>query len=878
MILACLVIYVAVARLSFSDSRLLYNTWTYILSVPVSACLLAFLSHSLISRHAQRSIQIGIFFSLLLHLLLIVLAVNVVIFHQYLPNATGTSRSQFFSSKKSLPDNWLAQSTGNKDWSEPIVSNIDSKSNQPIERTIPTAAESPASLAAPRAASIELSDLNAIKPDLKFSSIEGPKIAGNQRSNSPKVEELLRATSPNNQPDAPRTNPSRESIVGSAEKKMLSEPRRVAPITSSINQSTNKAPSAFTTILPLEILTKPSDDIEPNISQLEGIRAKTPQTRTRPNETTSPDNSFDAEQIPVDPKTILSPREFGKTFDRKSSDASGFSARPDPLKDRLGAQTFTKEKILNESLAVLESNPDQPLSPSSQNRQRSLRTKVATGTSRLADSLHNPPPLNESTVVANVPIQVGVSDSATIKTEPRDPSTQIMSNSANKPEPLPNIAGMSQPSPNESRLTAPKISMESTPNLLSMDSARLSPSVTTGAITRPPERIDRTINPLNLRQPFIAPAPSFTQRILRMTDAKPTDRLRNPEPSEESETAIELGLSYLASVQNRDGSWSLQGHGSEVLLQSDTAATGLALLAFQGAGYTHQRDQYSNSVLRGIKFLISNQSSDGNLYRIENEISNQNVAFYSHGIAALALCEAYGMTKDPSLKTAAQQALDFISSTQHRQRGGWRYNAQISSDTSVTGWMMMALKSGELAGLETPAKTYRGISFWLTLAQSDENGDRYRYNPFAPDTPTQGHGRLVSPSMTAVAALMRMYSGWTRDNQELKSIADYLLEYPPQNGSSDDPKRDTYYWYYATQVMFHMGEKYWETWNSQLTPILLESQKRDGALAGSWDPISPVPDRWSVHAGRIYVTTMNLLNLEVYYRHLPIYDETANDQ
>jgi len=58
----------------------------------------------------------------------------------------------------------------------------------------------------------------------------------------------------------------------------------------------------------------------------------------------------------------------------------------------------------------------------------------------------------------------------------------------------------------------------------------------------------------------------------------------------------------------------------------------------------------------------------------------------------------------------------------------------------------------------------------------------------------------------------------------------------------------------------------------------LESQKRDGALAGSWDPISPVPDRWSVHAGRIYVTTMNLLNLEVYYRHLPIYDETANEQ
>ena len=59
--------------------------------------------------------------------------------------------------------------------------------------------------------------------------------------------------------------------------------------------------------------------------------------------------------------------------------------------------------------------------------------------------------------------------------------------------------------------------------------------------------------------------------------------------------------------------------------------------------------------------------------------------------------------------------------------------------------------------------------------------------------------------MTAAAALMRMYSGWTRENRELVSIADYLLDSPPQVGSLEIPKRDTYYWYYATQVMFHMG-------------------------------------------------------------------------
>jgi len=124
--------------------------------------------------------------------------------------------------------------------------------------------------------------------------------------------------------------------------------------------------------------------------------------------------------------------------------------------------------------------------------------------------------------------------------------------------------------------------------------------------------------------------------------------------------------------------------------------------------------------------------------------------------------------------------------------------------------------------------------------------------------------------------LMRMYSGWRRDDGRMQTAADYLLEYPPQMGAARSPQRDCYYWYYATQVMFHMGGDYWERWNRSLNPVLLGSQIKDGTYGGSWDPMHPVPDRWSPHAGRLYVTTMNLLNLEVYYRHLPIYEDSAD--
>jgi hypothetical protein len=129
--------------------------------------------------------------------------------------------------------------------------------------------------------------------------------------------------------------------------------------------------------------------------------------------------------------------------------------------------------------------------------------------------------------------------------------------------------------------------------------------------------------------------------------------------------------------------------------------------------------------------------------------------------------------------------------------------------------------------------------------------------------------------MTAVGLLMRLYSGWRRDDPRMRLGADYLLDNLPEMGTARNNQRDTYYWYYATQVMFHMGGTYWESWNAALHSLLLDTQVQEGPLTGSWNPRLPVPDRWGPHAGRLYVTTLNLLSMEVYYRHLPIYEETA---
>jgi len=229
------------------------------------------------------------------------------------------------------------------------------------------------------------------------------------------------------------------------------------------------------------------------------------------------------------------------------------------------------------------------------------------------------------------------------------------------------------------------------------------------------------------------------------------------------------------------------------------------------------------------------------------------------------------MTSDPRFREPSQKALDFIASSQDRTRGGWLYLPGRGSDISVSAWMTVGLKTGELAGLEVPQATYAGVGKLLdTAKKSDEEPYLFRYDPFAPDTPTQRHGRLATDSMTAAGMLMRLYTSWDAKDANFAKGAAVLRKKLPELGTALNPKRDTYYWYYATQVMFHAGGDSWADWQQRLGPILTKSQIIRGPTIGSWNPTTPIPDRWGRHAGRLYVTAMNVLSLEVEYRHLPI--------
>ncbi len=324
-----------------------------------------------------------------------------------------------------------------------------------------------------------------------------------------------------------------------------------------------------------------------------------------------------------------------------------------------------------------------------------------------------------------------------------------------------------------------------------------------------------------------------------------------------SEAAVARALKWLAAHQRHDGGWGFdhascskcrgQCRNAGAMAEARVAATGLALLPFLGAGHTHKTGDYKRTVRAGLYFLVARMRID----QRGGSLHEPGGRMYSHGIAAIALCEAFAMTRDRSLCQPAQQALRFIAYAQDPVGGGWRYEVRQPGDTSVVGWQIMALKSGHLAYLLVPPATVKKAFHFLDTVQAN-SGTNYGYTD-------PGAGKAT----TAIGLLCRMHLGWSRDNPSLARGVAWIARQGPSPG-------DMYYNYYASQVMHHFGGESGEAWNGKLRDQLIASQAGQGHETGSW--FMPGGDHGSRQGGRLYCTSMATMVLEVPYRHMRIYD------
>lgn len=337
----------------------------------------------------------------------------------------------------------------------------------------------------------------------------------------------------------------------------------------------------------------------------------------------------------------------------------------------------------------------------------------------------------------------------------------------------------------------------------------------------------------------------------------------------ESELAVAAALEWLARHQLPSGAWSfdhspacdgscpnrslmVNAHQDPQVLAN--AATGLSLLPFLGAGFTHRDGKYREVVDKGIRYLLKSQQKEVAGSRAGSWMEFMGF-MYSHGIASMAMCEAYAMTEDPELRSAAQAGVHFIAAAQHASGGGWRYQPGEQGDMSMLGWQLMALKSGELGGLAVNRDCFRGAEYFIDNLRDPRNRSYGYATPQADGDDT---------CTTAIGALGLYYLGRNRDSAEQQASVKFLIQNGPVLG-------DLYGLYYSTQAVMHLGGDDWPAWNEKVREHLIRSQETAGHARGSWFVSGHGAHRTGEIGGRTYCTAMSAMILEVYYRHLPLY-------
>ncbi len=327
-----------------------------------------------------------------------------------------------------------------------------------------------------------------------------------------------------------------------------------------------------------------------------------------------------------------------------------------------------------------------------------------------------------------------------------------------------------------------------------------------------------------------------------------------------SEEAVEAGLKWLSLHQFPSGMWSMEGFHltrqpngerctcTEQGEKHNVAATAFGLLPFLGVNETHLGGHYRETVRRGLSWLIRKQNQEKGYF---------DTNLYEHALATLAICEAYGLTRDAKLKLPAQAAMNYIIAAQNKQ-GSWGYTADAKTgDTSVTGWQFAALKAGVYAGLAVPNVVFNRVAAFLDTV-ADPNGLGYGYN-------TRGAARATS----AVGLLCREFLGWRPRHPDLDKGVTQLLK--PENWVSKE-RPSIYFLFYATQVMHHFGGKPWQEWNPKVRDLLVELQDQGtdtnhAHQKGSW---SPRGDDYQKQGGRLMFTSLAILTLEQPYYTVPL--------
>jgi squalene cyclase len=297
---------------------------------------------------------------------------------------------------------------------------------------------------------------------------------------------------------------------------------------------------------------------------------------------------------------------------------------------------------------------------------------------------------------------------------------------------------------------------------------------------------------------------------------------------DKTKKAIEKSLEWLKENQEKDGGWG-----------TNSAITSFTLLAFMSQGHLPGQGKYGPEVAKGVRNLLAGARDDGYL------VGPRGGNMYSHGMAALALTQVWGMTGDEEVKKVLKKSIDLIVKTQNSE-GGWRYEPQpTGADISVTIMQVMALRGAKDSGLHVPDDTMKKAIAYINKCYDPRTGGYF----YQPRSGVAGYAR--SAAGVCVLQLCGEYEA-----KQIKDAVKYL------DATGEDRQHWWYGHYYAAHAYHQIGGKQWEEYYTRMKTKLLATQQDNG----SWREINK-----EGHVGPAYQSAIAILILSVPSHFLPIY-------
>ena len=272
-----------------------------------------------------------------------------------------------------------------------------------------------------------------------------------------------------------------------------------------------------------------------------------------------------------------------------------------------------------------------------------------------------------------------------------------------------------------------------------------------------------------------------------------------------------------------------------------------------------QEEKDANGVLieRSLDYILSIQNASGYF----GEKSDGKM--YAHAIATLLLTELSGMVDaehqakiDVALPKAVRVILDAQNVPKHDNHvGGWRYTPDAKdSDTSCSGWCLMALRSARHNGCQIPPDAISRAVKYMRAHHSKKLGC-FGYQ----------NSEQYAVTLSGAGILCLELCGKHEDPDSL-AAAKYLMSV--YKTEMDKQGYRYYGMYYASQGLFQIGGENWKEFSEWMYSTWVPRQRADG----SWPPSGG-------EGNSAYTTSMIILAFAVPYRQLPVYqrDETVDD-